>query len=959
MYKHHKIVLVNSASTCYGEFPLDKHSLLKASGNQGKSSILNALKFFWLAENTMRDAERKFKFVSKQSDNGFYSGDETFGYYFPTTHSSFIVLEAENSHGRFCQILHPRSGLGYGRIMVRAPYEEISDIFWNKQDLGEMGFGVPVEKLSTPNVLATLRDRDISFTEIHRIDDLKSALYSDSLMDDDAVFSIFPLKSSDDKAISDLSTILHTMLGFNTGSKELAKLFAAIIESGKKDESDHLNMDLQEILIERDALRGEEKLLNELEQYRGVSVEVATIIQELATSPESIGKEYNDIKASVDNAISQVNEQSKKASSDLSKLSGNYQTVLANGREWGSKADILKGEIKGEKKSFDAAKKVIERGDEIIKTEYAVVGCDIEGEDGIIALITEDMDEKSKTLASFEDVDNLVRRINQLNADKKKTEREIGEVNDAITNFNSLMVNNLPEHASLVMSSINPRFRTVTSDSLTESQMQTVCDFSSLFVDDGNHLSFGSTIIGKAKSHVSLEELTEKLKTLKNSLSDIESELEEFKNFKSGDEKNRAKKIKELREEIKTAKEDIKFLRKYAETKEAFPEIEESYKTLQARFDEAEDKRKSLRDEANDLRREKREKEEQEKLLEAKATSLNGLRGRLNQGSETPLFSAMLERAPRNNINNALSVDEELVVGISRKLGTYQSLVHRLQSLLSELVSDNILEDSEKRVFDVSADYYTLKPVGDSLADKFDQIEPRRQNLLGNKSAHKDIIAMKMQELQSNAEVIETYRARFNRMFGEVQINNLEGVKIIINLDSRFTDLVAQISANDLRGDEDISESFYEQLEAFVDTFFRRGRNAELTMGKIIKSVQFQTKKHNGDWELTGQSNSTTTLITVTLIQRMMREIMNPDIPTGMPIVIDELSHICESEIPWMLNSMSADGYSLLAASTNNISGFTLEKIGSICNLDEFQTPRSYDKDRTNVFFGAEGYISE
>ena len=71
--------------------------------NKGKTSILNALKLFLLPEENLKDCKNKFAF--RDSKGGFYSGGESHRHYFPDDFS-FIVLEAENRHGAFCQILY-------------------------------------------------------------------------------------------------------------------------------------------------------------------------------------------------------------------------------------------------------------------------------------------------------------------------------------------------------------------------------------------------------------------------------------------------------------------------------------------------------------------------------------------------------------------------------------------------------------------------------------------------------------------------------------------------------------------------------------------------------------------------------------------------------------------------------------------------------------------------------------
>src|SRR5213080_1639148 len=127
-FKMKQIVLVNSGAYCYTKVRIDQHTALLGDNNKGKTSMLNALKFFLLPEENLHDCERKFGF---KSTKGHYSREATFGFYFPER-NSFMVLEAENPHGPFCIILNMGTKqYSYERTAVPVPYSEIEHLFWN------------------------------------------------------------------------------------------------------------------------------------------------------------------------------------------------------------------------------------------------------------------------------------------------------------------------------------------------------------------------------------------------------------------------------------------------------------------------------------------------------------------------------------------------------------------------------------------------------------------------------------------------------------------------------------------------------------------------------------------------------------------------------------------------------------------------------------------------------------
>ncbi|TOM81100.1 hypothetical protein, partial [Vibrio parahaemolyticus] len=85
---------------------LREGGILIGGGNIGKTSILNAIRLFLLPEENFKDSKNKFGFSDKEGN--FYSNDECFEHYFPSS-TSFLILECDNYLGgpiSHCQILY-------------------------------------------------------------------------------------------------------------------------------------------------------------------------------------------------------------------------------------------------------------------------------------------------------------------------------------------------------------------------------------------------------------------------------------------------------------------------------------------------------------------------------------------------------------------------------------------------------------------------------------------------------------------------------------------------------------------------------------------------------------------------------------------------------------------------------------------------------------------------------------
>ncbi len=92
-----RIIAIDSAGFAYVEVPLNGNLVLLGTGNLGKSSVVNAVRFFFLPDINVNHADKKFGFLSgsSNSESSYYTKDQIWNHYFPTQHSK-LVLEVEH-----------------------------------------------------------------------------------------------------------------------------------------------------------------------------------------------------------------------------------------------------------------------------------------------------------------------------------------------------------------------------------------------------------------------------------------------------------------------------------------------------------------------------------------------------------------------------------------------------------------------------------------------------------------------------------------------------------------------------------------------------------------------------------------------------------------------------------------------------------------------------------------------
>lgn len=951
MNSHKKLVLVNSsASFAYVEIPLERHVLLKATGNVGKSSILNAFKLCWLPEVNFTSCERKFKFISRQADSGFYSGDDAFNHYFPTNRS-FLILECENMHGLFCQILYPRSNRGYGRIFVNSPYADIEHLFWDK-DSGVDGLGSPNNDLSVTAITAFLKANNIEFENVTTKERLCQLLYSDSVIDKDSQYSVFPLKNQDRQSIKTFASLVHAMCGAKSDNTELVNMFANIIEGQKVDQNDVLSLDLEKIMVERVELERESADLAHLELNRS-DADSALSSYAVAGGLTGVGSDFVAVRDCLESKMASLVEQSTKLTEEKNNCAQIVKDLRGVVKDKRDLANNLKGELSAIKREHKTLAQRVLVGEEILE-EFRVSQIngvdelDFNADGGVFELINSDTQDRKEELSILENKEKQAQLISEAEKKKGELEEQLGVYNTQLKNANTLLINSLSEHAKTVLLSVDNRFSAIPRHDFGTGELAAIEVFCELFELNGNKAALNGIPFNLAKPIVPIVEIEESVEMLKNEIFEVDSQL---RNLKNSDVGFKDSAIKELRDAINKNNDDISKLNAYLFAVKDEPIKKAELDKFQADFDKVE----AELNEANSKLSKSIEngKEIGVKLDDIKAASDNirALKGRLDHCRNTPCFSSLIADVEPSSISDSKEITNEVIDDIARGFGKYQDAFNIVKAKLSNLVLNGLIDDEERVTFSSSATLALLTPFIDSVKSKFEQVEPRRKVLADNLNAHKSIIAMKMQELRGNERAIAAYKSRINRMFENFKINNLTGVQVDLILDPRFQNLLEQANKTDLESDGEINADFYERLEAFITSFFKGGCK-ELTVDKIIKSVVFKTRKGDGEWLETGQSNSSVSLIVIPLIQSLMKDMLNTDIGFVIPMQVDEVAHIDPSQIQWLLDMLSDGGFTLLGASTHNINAQTLVAINAELNLGELRVNQAYSKERDLVLFG-------
>ena len=228
--------------------------------------MLNALKLFLLPEENFNGCKKKFGFASSKGDK--FEGPESFSYYFPSD-NSFIILEAENVHGRFCLVLHQgNKQFSYGRLAVPCELEKIRSLFWDFTSHENERMGAPNGQLSLKFVVSALKQ--FGAEQIGDVKTLKERLFSEKALDPKlGRFCLLPLKQGGTvRELEAWRQLIH--LAFDISAKDectLPNAVATIIEGEKQRSAEQVSVDFDQILQAYNDLKQEGDRLQNFQNH--------------------------------------------------------------------------------------------------------------------------------------------------------------------------------------------------------------------------------------------------------------------------------------------------------------------------------------------------------------------------------------------------------------------------------------------------------------------------------------------------------------------------------------------------------------------------------------------------------------------------------------------------------------------------------------------------------------------
>jgi Tfp pilus assembly protein PilE len=933
-YSVKKLIAVNSISYCYTELPIDRHCALFGRNNLGKTSLLNALKLHFFPEISFNGCEAKFAFKSSKGE--LYSSEDSYSYYFPSD-SSFLILEAENIHGPFCLILFKsNSSFGYQRLALPCAYEEIRAQFWDIHNTKvNNGLGSPVTNLGIPKIHTLYQQyKAAGAVLLTTKKDLKDKLFSHNPMQRaKGRYCLVPLKEGGmERELSAFRQLMNfTFEIAKTDTKGLTETFATIIESGKINSQDKLHQDLQTILDEYNALRQNQDQLKAIANYRDDFTQLSGLSQTLQDHQLGFIGTFKAYDAYLNSRSVDIQRQLTKLEPEVRKLASEQNRL----KETENKQRELSGNFNGQLKTLNTDMKQLNQKIERfhkIQNEYPNSSIS----DIRLALNTY-QNELEEDIVHFNDRQTAIDKLSNTVLLQKSKIADRDKKKQAIEHQEKLLISQLDEHSATVLSNLNEQFSSfmVTPNS---GQTQVIEQFGQLFTVEESGMNFLGSSFNKEKlksPQQFREQLQRDLDDLNADIQRLNVEAQQLQKKATASGEFQKAQLQEAQKNLEIAKHDLIVVN-------AIEDIQQQWQI----------KTVAIETIVNEQRLLEKQRQETQGLLEQNRTDY--VAAKESQDiffKQTQDSTLLLQRLQNLKPEELDSIEFQAVLGVSVsdlvELEAEQAKLKVLKESLNSKINSFVQCGHFLVPVEMARSSYSHEQqsaIIKALANTFAALPDQFENLQSRIIEHNKMTGAKISELTGNRSHIRSFINKVNKQFENYTISNLKDIRVEIELDHRFEELVNELDRTNLNTTDIHEDGLYQRLNQFCEDFFMGSRgNRILEMSKIITNVKYSYKKeHQDKREEKDQSTGTNALINCTLLTILLRDLLAQDSELTLPVIFDEFTALDEYNQRTAIQAATKHGFALFCASPTQ----TAEVVAVVdiyISLDDFHANTIYD----------------
>lgn len=953
-----KLVFVNSAGHCFTEIDIDRHLAVFGQNNKGKTSILNALKLFLLPEENLKDCKNKFAF--RDSKGGFYSGDESHRHYFPDDFS-FIILEAENRHGAFCQILYRnKNERGYGRILLPQAFDALRRLFWNTESSLNGGLGEKAADASLKTVLDTLK-RLGGETLSDKKDIRQKLFYEGEYNPAEGRFCMLPFAGGgSEREIKAFRSLFQ--LAYDIGANEkrtLPDAAAAVLEGEKQRANERLDSDLQDILSEEQKLSDEREYLTLCANQQGRWNSLFQLHQGTQRQAVSAAQAYLDFTT----ALTQARQN---AGSEMRQLEARKQTLLNEKNAAENQESSLKAEkyrltgILGEReKHYQQAQATLNHAS-AVRARYPDLSMDeikevLDAEKRRLQQQAEHLRDIETAQLAFQ---AAVKQRTQAQSEIAAIQTRLAQNRDCLPDFLS------DEHSRNVLGSLNADFAMLSVQPDAEAQRR-IAAFAALFTEQNGKLAFLGETMPKTpfrlynrqrQQQLLQQDLDEAQQRYAQAVQQIDGLSEVVKNAANLDDRLKAcqRDLAQTESEFglivlwDSHQEQCEAARSLKN--ETAAKLEETALQYESAAQAAAAARQAF-DEHRSMMWQAQERHKGYHRLQERADACYQQRG-----SDLDELSATLAAQPCTAAEGSLKA-LEAAFAAWRKRQTERDQV------LQRMLQAGVLRDGRFAELAYKTDFKReeFDACYAVLQNLYANLDAEQRNFDNRLAAHTKDALIRVRELEDAAKQIRDFKDEINQEFRKHRISDLEEIRVSFRLHPNFEQLLDELGKIDRVSGSGLDKRFYELIGRFTQAFFdKNSGRSTLDMAGIIQEIGYTCRKRGEEQATaTSQSTGTNTMINCLLFATLLKRLMRRHTALTIPLVLDEMDKLDGENLSEFVKIAEQNHFAVFGTCPD-LTPKVLAAVGSYLSLEYFAAEYPYNARNTILYHGgAERLITD
>lgn len=924
-YVLRKIVYVNSARHGYSEIAIDRHMALFGDNNEGKTASLAGLKLALFPDDSFTHCERKFRFSGK---DGSYSKEDSYRFYFPSPRS-YIIAEAENPDGVFCMVLYrAQAEWAYGRFLVPAPYGALRPLFWDETALDGEGDFAPL--LDLPALQRALKP--LGAVQVSDARQIAEYLYDGYRGDPSrSRFCLFPLNDGASREAIEAFRNLY-QIAFDVGQTDrrtLPRAIATIIEMQRGRREERLSADLDALQSEYRRLADERAQLDRVENQLPVWTRLAGHHEEYHRRRGGLVS----AGAALNGRLVREHEEAGRRQLDIQRevalATRGFEAASERHDERYRRYQQAEGELRGLQRRLEAA-----------ETDYRRALAVREAHPGLDPLeIAEALDERTADLArrleALQSEAELQARTRSCIARKKDLGERRRKLEERLERSEPGLLEQLSPAAADALHALCPDLARVPRD-LPEAVRDEAERFAAhLTPGEGCYAFAGTPLPAVGARPFDLAALRAgwqaDIDGWTRQIAGLEREItENTRGLASGDRKEVL--VQAVAAELEQLRGDRVLI-------VAIERLEADYQQSLAALEEAAGERETLqRDHV--LAREALEQAQAERAaVEERRRALAPLIDRLQAWRARVARLGLADSDPEGELAEVVAepVAEDEILRLEGEAKDIAALRGRLIDLLHRLLAEGLLAGVDP--FEALDEDARLDQRVSRLAVLFAELAHKR-DLHGKAVAHHNThVDNQLQELREARGTLERFVRSLNDELNRHRVSNLAAIRLRLDLNAQFSQLLAEMDRYDLQRDELIAPEFYQRLASFCADFFDSRRH-RLKLEMIIAGIRYEYQREGSErFDTKGQSGGTTSTTTALILSILLNRISPRSASVGVPIIVDEIGTLDSRNTRTAIRTVAEHGFAVFCA-TPKPESTVMEGIGRWLAIDRFRVAR-------------------